>query len=287
MQGVLVVNHFAKAHPFSEVCRLFLAAAETERVSLSIRTTGDFLAPVGEVPGERPDFVLFFDKDVHTARRMEDAGWRVYNSSSTIAVCDSKADTAEALAKAAVPTPKTIVAPLTFPAFGFNRMDFVERAGACLGFPLIIKEFYGSFGEQVYLAQDLDAAIKTVEKISPRPFLFQKFIAESAGRDIRVNVVGRRVVAAMERTGAPGDFRSNIVAGGTGRPVSLSKEQGEVALSAAAAVGADFAGVDLLLGEGGHPLVCEVNSNPQFAGTYACCGVNLGEAILAYIRRTL
>lgn len=287
MKGFLVVNHFAKTRLFSEVCRLFLTAAEKENISLSVKTTGDFLAPVGEMPGERPDFVLFFDKDVHTARRMEDAGWRVYNSANAIAVCDSKADTAEALVKAGIPTPETVIAPLTFPFAGYNDSDFIKKAGERLGFPLVIKEFYGSLGEQVYLAEDFAAAVRIVGDISPRPFLFQRFVAAAAGRDIRANVVGRRVVAAMERTGAPGDFRSNIGAGGVGRRVTLSPEQEELAVAAAAAVGADFAGVDLLSGEGGRLSVCEVNSNPQFAGTYAYCGVNLGEDILSYIRRTL
>lgn len=286
MKAYLLVNHFAHMQLFSRVGGLFEAAAEKQGISLEKKTAGELLAPLGEVTVQRPDFVLFFDKDVHLARHLENAGWRLFNSSKTVAVCDNKADTSEALLKAGLPMPKTVIAPLTFSHIGYTNTDFIQKAGEWLGYPMVIKELYGSLGEQVYLACDLAEAEQIVAKISPRPFLFQEFVRESAGRDIRVNVVGGCVIAAMERTSSNGDFRSNIGVGGAGRLVHLSEQQKAVAIAAADAVGADFAGVDLLLGKDG-PLVCEVNSNPQFAGTYDFCGVNLGEDILAMIQRKI
>ena len=86
----------------------------------------------------------------------------------------------------------------------------------------------------------------------------------------------------MKRTGASGDFRSNIAHGGSGEVYQLSSEEEALAVAAAHAVGADFAGVDLLLGENG-PLVCEVNSNPHFTGTYKATGINLAIPIFEHI----
>jgi len=94
------------------------------------------------------------------------------------------------------------------------------------------------------------------------------------------------VIACMKRRGADGEFRSNIGNGGSGEAVTLTKEQEAVALAAASAVGADFAGVDLLLGKDG-PLVCEVNSNPHFTGTLRYLGVNLADHIFADIKQKI
>ena len=88
----------------------------------------------------------------------------------------------------------------------------------------------------------------------------------------------------MLRHGRDGEFRSNIGNGGFGEPVKLTAEQERVALSAARAVGADFAGVDLLLKSGGEPMVCEVNSNPHFTGTLRYLGVNLADLIFEHIQ---
>jgi ribosomal protein S6--L-glutamate ligase/gamma-F420-2:alpha-L-glutamate ligase len=150
----------------------------------------------------------------------------------------------------------------------------------------VIKESYGSFGEQVYLAHTIEEAQATVAAIGAKPFLFQKFISSSFGRDVRVNVVGGSAVCAMERVGRAGDFRSNIAGGGVGSGYTLSPDEEALAVRAAAAVGADFAGVDLLFGEGGM-LVCEVNSNPHFTGTYKHTGINLAVPILEHILKTV
>ena len=108
----------------------------------------------------------------------------------------------------------------------------------------------------------------------------QEFIACSKGKDIRVNIVGGKAVAAMLRYN-DNDFRSNISNGGKSKPIALTAAQERAAIAACEAVGADFAGVDILLGE--TPLVCEVNSNPHFKSTLDCTGVDLSEYILRHI----
>ena len=109
----------------------------------------------------------------------------------------------------------------------------------------------------------------------------QEFIKESCGRDVRVNVVGGKVVSAMERYNE-NDFRSNITNGGSMRRVSLSEEMANAAIKATEAIGLDFAGVDVLFGKDG-PIVCEVNSNPHFKSSLECTGVDMSELIMDYV----
>ncbi len=284
MKGYLVVNHFADSAHFREIYELITESAARAGVSLTVKTTGELLSPMDEEEGALPDFALFWDKDVFCARRLERSGLRLFNSARTVELCDNKALTAEALLAHGVPMPKTIVAPLAF--FGYTKTDFVKKACQMLGLPIVIKELYGSLGEQVYLAHTFEETVARVETLGASPFLFQEFIAESFGTDIRVNIVGGRVIASMKRQGAEGEFRSNIGNGGKGTAATLTEQEERVALAAAAAVGADFAGVDLLLGKNG-PLVCEVNSNPHFTGTLRYLGVNLADTIFTHIKNIL
>lgn len=285
-QGLLFTNHFLASPSFDTLYGLFDEAGAACGVTLSRATGGDAVAPFDKHPAKDSDFVIFWDKDIAAARRILRHGIPVFNAPDAIRICDSKSETYEALRRACIPTPRTLVAPMTYETVGYTKEDFVAHASAALGFPLVIKECYGSFGEQVYLARDLEEAYATVRRIGAKPFLFQAFVDTSFGVDIRVNVVGERAVCAMRRRGKAGDFRSNIAHGGVGESYVLSREEEEIAVSAARAVGADFAGVDLLFGENGA-LVCEVNSNPHFTGTYKHTGTNLAIPILEHILKTL
>jgi len=286
MKAFLIVNHFADNAHFHAIYDLLTESAAHAGIDMQVRGTGEFLAPMDQKEKEAPDFALFWDKDILTARRLERSGWRLFNSAKTVELCDNKAFTAEALLAKNVPMPMTVTAPLTFDFVGYSKEDFVKKACEVLGLPIVIKELYGSLGEQVYLVGSVEEALARVRSLGARPFLFQKFIAESFGTDIRVNIVGGKVIACMKRRGADGEFRSNIGNGGSGEAVTLTKEQEAVALAAASAVGADFAGVDLLLGKDG-PLVCEVNSNPHFTGTLRYLGVNLADHIFADIKQKI
>ena len=283
MKGTLVVNPFLAADSFRQVQGLVERAAEKKNISLSVKTTVDLLDTVRTPPKDPGDFVLFWDKDVLLAKRLEAFGIPLFNSAEAIRLCDSKGETALALAAKGISTPETVLAPLTYDGIGYTQTDFVLTACERLGLPVVIKELFGSFGAQVYLADTVEEAMRIVASLGARPFLFQAFVAASRGRDVRVNVVGDRVVASMLRKGREGDFRSNIGQGGAGEAFALSDEAAALAVAACGAVGADFAGVDLLFTPDGMT-VCEVNSNPQFAGTYRYLGVNMAEHILEYIQ---
>ena len=285
MKAWIIVNGFLSSEKFREIYGYLERAAKKRGIELDIKTSDSLTGIVGEdTYDERPDFILFCDKDVHLAKRLERDGLRLYNSASAIEICDNKALTAIALA-GKVNTPKTIIAPKTFEGVGYNKLNFVENATRVLGLPMIIKEAYGSFGAQVYLAKTLEEAKSTVTSIGHKDFIMQEFIKESSGRDVRVNVVGGRVVSAMERYNE-NDFRSNITNGGSMRKIEIGEDVKAAAIKACEAVGLDFAGVDVLFGKNG-PIVCEINSNPHFKSSLECTGVDMSEAILNYIVETL
>ncbi len=234
------------------------------------------------VPG---DVVFCFDKDTRLLTAMEAAGARVFNSAEAVILCDDKAKTHSVLAQKGIPMPKTFVAPMTYveyTASGDGFLDFGERE---LGFPVVVKECFGSLGEQVYLAKNREELNALAKKMHHRPFLLQEYIAESAGHDKRLYVVGNRVVAAMCRR-SKSDFRANIGLGGEGEAYTPTEEETALALKSCRCLGVHFGGVDLLDSNRG-PLVCEVNSGAQLKGISAATGVDVATKILQYVNSLL
>lgn len=286
MNGWLVVNNFINDRKFNELYSWFLDASKENNIELSLKRTGDLISVLGEKPyNDTPDFVLFWDKDIYLAQRLELMGMKVFNSAHAIEVCDNKALTAIQLSNNSIRIPKTIIAPKTFEGIGYNSTEFIEYAGENLKYPFIIKEVYGSFGQQVYLAETQQQAEIIIKKLDYKDFIMQELIKSSWGKDIRINIVENRAVASMYRYSTVGDFRSNITLGGQMETYQPNKEQIEIAIQACSAVGVDFGGVDILFGKNDTPIVCEVNSNPHFKTTYECTKINIAKVIIEYIKR--
>lgn len=286
MTGWLIVNGFLHSGKFDELADMFCEAAAGCGIRLQIIKNQDHLVDIGG-PEKRngglwPDFVIFWDKDVLLAEYIESFGIPVYNSSHAIAVCDDKRKTHLALSKAGLPMPRTIFSPMTYHNIGYPDRTFLRRIETVLSYPMVIKEAYGSFGQQVYLAEDHADLEQIMDRASACELLFQEYVSASRGRDIRLQVVGDRVIGSMYRY-SDKDFRANITAGGHMRMYEPSREECSLALRVARAVGADFAGVDLLFGEQGS-LICEVNSNAHFKNLYECSGINTAEEILHYVK---
>lgn len=228
-----------------------------------------------------PDYVVFTDKDIYLAKQLELLGIPVFNRAEVIATSDDKIATYQQLAAKKLPIPKTIIAPKIF---NTGKMDnrFILLAIEKLGLPLIVKEAFGSFGEQVYLIHTKEELAKKIEGLQGKAFLLQEFIAASFGTDLRLQVVGDQVVAAMKRTSVD-DFRANVTAGGTMEAYLPTNKEKRIAINAAKAIDADFAGVDLLIGADGSPLICEINANAHIRNLYECTGVNAADPMIDYL----
>jgi len=229
-----------------------------------------------------PDYVVFTDKDIYLAKQLELQGVHVFNSSEAIAVSDDKILSYQQLARYNIPIPKTIIAPKTFPGISSFASQTIQVAIDTFEFPMIVKEAFGSFGEQVYLIHNEPELINKVNELRGKPFIFQEFIASSYGQDMRLHVVGDEVVAAMRRY-STNDFRANITTGGMMESYHPTKLEKELAIAATKAIGADFAGVDLLLGPTGKPIVCEVNSNAHIRNMFDCTNINVADFMIDYI----
>ena len=281
--ALLIRNAFLDTPSFREIESDMLAAAPQHGFRFLPRTNQDFVSPQS-LEG-LPPACLFWDKDVRLARLLELAGMRLYNPAQSIAHCDDKTLTYLAL-KGKLPMPLTLLCPMTYEGLGYQQMDFLQSAADTLGLPFIIKEGYGSYGSQVYLVHTISQARELLQRIGAKPVLFQQFIQESAGRDLRIFVVGGQTIAAMKRINTAGDFRANIAEGGYGEAYSLSAEEARLAIDACQLMGLDFAGVDLLFSKDG-PLLCEVNSNAHFAALKEVTGINPALAIAAHIGASL
>lgn len=276
MNSWLIVNEFLNTDKFKSTYELFITAAKSRNIDLKVVTNAELM----DIPDTLPDFAILWDKDYCLARRLENKGLRLFNSADAMATCDNKAYTFIKLENENIPMPKTLIAPMTFLNIGYNNTDFVENAVKILGLPMVIKEVYGSFGQQVYLANTVDEAKQIITDIGGKGAILQELVKSSYGVDLRLNVVGNKVISAMKRTGE--GFISNITSGGKAEKYVPSKEEAELAVNACKIIGLDFAGVDLLFGENG-PMLCEVNSNLQFRSTLTVTGVNIAENIFDYI----
>lgn len=231
------------------------------------------------------DYVVFADKDIYLAKQLELMGLHVFNSSQAIEISDDKIATYQHLTKAGLPIPRTIVYPKVFITTQPDE-DVINNAIKSLGFPMVVKESFGSFGEQVYLIHTREELWNKVNELLGKAFVFQEFISSSYGKDMRLQVVGNEVVAAMKRA-SKNDFRANVSAGGTMEAYTPTKIEREMAVQATKSIGADFAGVDLLYGADGSPLICEINSNAHIRNMYDCTNINVADFIMDYIINTL
>jgi RimK family alpha-L-glutamate ligase len=200
---------------------------------------------------------------------LEDIGARVINSPRAIERTVDKFYTSALLERAGLTTPETIVC---------ERLDDAMAAFRHLR-DVIVKPLFGSMGLGLVRVSDEDVAwrvFRTLEQLRG-VFYLQRFI-EHDGRDIRAFVIGGRVFGAIERSSPT--WRTNISRGGAPRPLALSSQATAMALTAAAAVGADYAGVDLLPGKDGHLYALEVNGIPGWRGLHDATGLDVAGAIV-------
>jgi ribosomal protein S6--L-glutamate ligase len=161
--------------------------------------------------------------------------------------------------------------------------DLLDMVG---GAPVVIKLLEGTQGIGVVLAETRKAAESVIEAFMglKANIMVQEFIREAGGADIRCFVIGDRVIAAMKRQGAEGEFRSNLHRGGNASLVRITPEERQTAVAAAKIMGLGVAGVDLLRSERG-PLVMEVNSSPGLEGIEKATGKDVATMIVQFIEK--
>jgi ribosomal protein S6--L-glutamate ligase len=209
-------------------------------------------------------------------RQFETIGTFCVNPSAGIISSRDKLYAHQLMARAQVGMPNT--------AFAASPKDTGNLMGLVGTAPLIVKLLESTQGKGVVLAETKKAAESVIDAFRglKANFLVQDFVKEAAGEDIRCLVVGGKVVASMKRTGAEGDFRSNLHRGGTAKTIRITKAERDTAIRAARVFDLNMAGVDLLRSDSG-PKVLEVNSSPGFEGIEGASGKNITGALYEMI----
>lgn len=235
-----------------------------------------------------PDYVLprcyvidsgYFSLAV--VRQLERLGVPVFNNSASIEMVADKMHTHQVLAESNLPTPTTMLAK--FPI----DMDLIESS---IGFPVVVKTLLGVNGTGVFLIDNRDSfedLMSFMEQTSPNTqLIFQKYIAMSHGRDLRLFVVDGEVIASMERRAQDGGFKANYTQGAKVVEFIPDEEAKALAIQTAEILNLQVCGVDLLYDKSGYT-ICEANSFPGFKGLGSCCNVNVPREIYRAMQQRL
>ena len=205
---------------------------------------------------------------------IEKRGVPVMNSPRAIERSVDKFYTTALLQEAGLPTPETVVCESAADA-----MAAVLAMG-----DVIVKPIFGSMGHGMVRVSDPDVAFRVVRALEQtRAVFYVQRAVDHDGRDVRVFVVGGRVLGAIERHASDGDWRTNVSRGGSARPFELPPAWEQLALRAAAAVDADYAGVDLLPSRDGTVFVLEVNGIPGWQGLQQATGLDVAGVIVDHL----
>lgn len=226
------------------------------------------------------DFVLYFDKDKYISLMLEKAHFVLFNSSLSIDICDDKMMTHILLANNGIKMPKTLSYPLCYEFNGYT--SYLNEVKRHLEYPFIVKENYGSLGQQVHLVSNDEELLELEDKLRFKPHLYQEFIKESAGVDYRLILVGNEVVVSMQRVNNK-SFKANIAQGGEGHNYYPSEEMKNIAIKASKIIGLDYCAIDFVLNNNLEPILIEVNSNAYFTEIEKITGTNIAKIYANFI----
>lgn len=209
-------------------------------------------------------------------RQFASTGAYCLNSAEAIGASRDKLLAHQLMAGAKIGTPLT--------AFAHSPKDTKHLVNLIGGAPAVVKLLSSTQGRGVVLAETRKAAESLVDAFRglDANFLIQEFVSEAAGADTRCFVIGNKVVGAIKRQAAEGEFRSNLHRGGMARKVRISKEMRDIAKRATKVLGLSVAGVDILESKSG-PQVLEVNSSPGLQGIEAAMGKKIAELLILHI----
>lgn len=221
------------------------------------------------------------DFGVALIRQFEMMGVPTMVGSLALSRARDKIRQAQIFSRKGIDTPRT--------AFTNHAADASALISLVGGVPLIVKTIKGSSGNGVMLLESRKSAISTIEAFFSQSvsILIQEYIEESEGKDIRVIVVGGRVIASIQRTAVEGEFRSNIYQGGEAKRIRITAEEKRLAINSAKSMNLTaLAGVDIIQSSRG-PLVSEVNACPNLMGVETATGLNVAGSVVEYLERGL
>ena len=283
MKGLVLVNAYSKMQEPLDCARRLKEEFEKRGVQIDIRRNDFFAVAVAKsvrcnLSGYA--FCVYLDKDKYVLQGLEQAGVPLFNGYSAIEACDDKMTTFLALAGQKIRMPLTLPAPLCYEDAEVSEEALDTLEGA-LGYPMVVKRSYGSRGTGVYLIKSREELKEKSQALMREPHLYQQYIKESHGRDVRVIVIGGRVFGAMLRKSET-DFRSNLSLGASAEEYALDPSAKAMCEKIASLLKLDYCGVDLLFGADGFYL-CEVNSNAFFLGFERVTGKNVAGAYADFI----
>lgn len=226
-------------------------------------------------------FIVFLDKDKYLLTMLTKCGMQVVNSKDAILTCDDKMLTYIALCSNNIAMPKTLAGSLNFYKNDSSIAEQIQNIEKKIQYPLILKESYGSCGQGVYLIKNRENMRFMLDRVLCKPHILQEFIEESAGTDIRVLVIGGKVVGAMQRENSK-DFRSNIEQGGIGSIYCVDSTLQKLAEKVAQILQLDYCGIDVLKRKEEY-IVCEVNSNAFFKTFERITNINVAKKYVEYL----
>ncbi|KAM5140372.1 N-acetylaspartylglutamate synthase A [Mantella aurantiaca] len=217
------------------------------------------------------------DSDITVLRHLEKLGCRLVNRPQAILNCINKFWTFQELAGHGIPLPDT------FSYGGHDEFAKMIDAAEPLGYPVVVKNTRGHQGKAVFLARDKHHLLDISHLVRHEaPYLFQKYVNESHGKDVRVVIVGGQVIGSMLRSSTDGRMQSNCCLGGVGATFPLNEQGKVLAMQVSSILGMDICGIDLLLNDNGSFVVCEANANVGFTEFDQACQLDLGGLIADY-----
>ncbi|MBI4437717.1 RimK family alpha-L-glutamate ligase [Candidatus Uhrbacteria bacterium] len=223
----------------------------------------------------RPNFIEEPSVRTYALQMLTNAGYRVINSAPSSAWAKNKITQHVLFAEQGLPCPRWGVC---------RRSEDILKAAQDIGFPVVLKVVFGTHGKGIFFAPNAETLQPIAEYLAIRdrnPVIVEEFIEEAQRKDVRVFVLGGRILSAMERTAPAGDVRANTSNGGTGSPVILTPEEQDLAVRAATLFDLEIAGVDIIRSARG-PLILEANSNPGFKELERVTGKDIAGAIIDY-----
>ncbi len=275
-------GHLAALVPYEGLtARLRVEAGSNVEAGLQARLTSEQISILDAdvvlariIPGGSLEQLIYRVDALHW---IENRGVRVVNTPRAIERSVDKFYTTTLLHDAGLRVPETVVC---------ERVEDAMAAVRAMR-DVIIKPIFGSLGHGMVRVSDAETALRVVRALDQinSVFYVQRAI-EHAGYDVRMFVVGGRVIGAIERRAPAGEWRTNVAIGGSATAVDVSPEMESIALTAAAVVGADYAGVDVLPAREGSAYVLEVNGIPGWQGLQQATGVDVASAIVEHIERS-